>query len=293
LVGTIYPLLSEAVTGDKVSVGAPFFNRNAAPVAMLLLFLMGIGPMLPWRAASASAVIRRLQVPAWVAAVTAVVFVLSGQGTSAVVIFGLASFVAAATLAEMVRGVGAQMRANGPDVVRAIGAAVARNHRLYGGLVVHLGLIVAVVGVSWASISDRSAELTIAEGESVAVEGYELRLDGISAREEPHRRVVVADLTVFRAGEEVVRLHPSLNLYPASSEPIGTPSIRTGTPLNGMVDLYASLVSVDGEGGASFRFFVNPGIGLLWFGGAVMVLGGIVAAWPARPRSERREQVPV
>jgi cytochrome c-type biogenesis protein CcmF len=303
LVGTIYPLLAEAVTGDKVSVGAPFFNRNAAPVAMLLLFLMGIGPMLPWRAASASAVIRRLQVPAWVAAVTAVVFLLSGRGTSAVVIFGLASFVAAATLAEMVRGVRAQMRANGLGVARATGAAVARNHRLYGGLVVHLGLIVAVVGVSWASISDRSAELTIAEGATVSAEGYELRLDRISAREEPHRRVVVADLTVFRAGDEIVRLYPSLNLYPASSEPIGTPSIRTGTPFNGMVDLYASLVSLDGDGAASFRFFVNPGIGLLWFGGAAMVLGGIVAAWPGRPRSgpapvlpriaERREQVPV
>ena len=303
LVGTIYPLLAEAVTGDKVSVGGPFFNRNAAPVAMLLLFLMGIGPMLPWRAASASSVIRRLQVPAWAAAVTALVLLVGGQGTSGVVILGLAAFVAAATLAEMVRGVRAQMRANGTDPVRAIGAAVSRNHRLYGGLVVHLGLIVAVVGVSWASISDRSAELTIAEGETVAVEGYELRLDAISAREEPHRRVVVADLTVFRAGEEVVRLHPSLNLYPASSEPIGTPSIRTGTPFNGMVDLYASLVSVDEDGGAAFRFFVNPGIGLLWFGGAVMVLGGIVAAWPARPRpgpvpairqiEERREQVRV
>ncbi len=303
LVGTIYPLLAEAVTGEKVSVGAPFFNRNAAPVAMLLLFLMGIGPMLPWRAASASAVIRRLQVPAWAAAVTAVVLLASGRGTAAVVVFGLASFVATATLAEMVRGVRAQMRANELDVVRAIGGAVARNHRLYGGLVVHLGLIVAVVGVSWASISDRSAELMLARGETVSVEGFELRLDGISAREEPHRRVVVADLTVFRAGEEVVRLHPSLNLYPASSEPIGTPSIRTGTPFNGMVDLYASLVSVDGDGGASFRFFVSPGIGLLWLGGAVMVLGGIVAAWPARPRpgpgpvlppvAERREQVRV
>jgi cytochrome c-type biogenesis protein CcmF len=117
--------------------------------------------------------------------------------------------------------------------------------------------------------------------------------------------VLVAELTVLdpNSGREVVRLQPSLNLYPASSEPIGTPSIRVGTPFNGMADLYASLVTVEDQRRASFRFFVNPGIGLLWFGGAVMALGGIVAAWPSGPRPastprpepvvERREEVSV
>jgi cytochrome c-type biogenesis protein CcmF len=304
LVGTIYPLLAEALTGDEVSVGAPYFNRNAAPVTLLLLFLMGIGPILPWRAASASAVLRRLQAPAWAAAVAAALLAFAGAGVGAVLVFGLAAFVGAAAVAEMVRGVRAQRRALGGSVLRATGAAVARNHRLYGGLVVHLGLVIAVVGVSWATLMDRSAEVTIATGERVEVEGYELRLDGLSSRDEPHRRVLVADLTVFEASsrDEIVRLHPSLNLYPASSEPIGTPSIRVGTPFNGLVDLYASLVTVDEGGRASFRFFVNPGIGLLWFGGAVMALGGVVAAWPARARvmrspvvsaADRREEVRV
>ena len=304
LVGTIYPLLAEAVSGGKVSVGAPFFNRNAAPVALLLLFLMGIGPLLPWRAASLSAVLRRLQAPAWAAAVVAALLAFTGAGTAAVIVFGLAAFVATATVAEMARGVRAQRRALSGSWRLATRGAIARNHRLYGGLVVHLGLIVAVVGVSWVSLSDRSSEFAIGAGERVRVEGYELALDGVSAREEPHRRVVVADVTVFDAesGEEVVQLHPSLNLYPGASEPIGTPSIRVGTPLNGLRDLYLSLVSVDTEG-AAFRFFVNPGVGLLWLGGAIMVLGGVVAAWPTRTRparalvpaevQEQREEVPV
>jgi cytochrome c-type biogenesis protein CcmF len=304
LVGTIYPLLAEAVSGGKVSVGAPFFNRNAAPVALLLLFLMGIGPLLPWRAASLSAVLRRLQGPAWAAAIVAAVLALGGASTAAVVVFGLAAFVATATVAEMARGVRAQRRARAGSWWSATRGAIARNHRLYGGLVVHLGLIVAVVGISWVSLSDRSSELSIGAGERVRVEGYELRLDGVSSREEPHRRVVVADVTVFDAesGDEVVRLHPSLNLYPGSSEPIGTPSIRVGTPLNGLRDLYLSLVSVDAQG-AAFRFYVNPGMGLLWLGGSIMALGGAVAAWPTRPRparslapvevEEQREGVPV
>jgi cytochrome c-type biogenesis protein CcmF len=287
LVGTIYPLLAEAVTNRKVSVGSPFFNLNTAPVALLLLFLMGIGPLLPWRAASLSAVLRRLQVPLWIAAIVASSLAIAGAGAPGVVVFGLAAFVATATVVEMVRGVRSQRRAHGLSVPAATRAAVARNHRLYGGLVVHLGLIVAVVGVSWAALSDRSSEVSVERGDVVHAQGYDLRFDGMSARDEPQRRVLVADLTVLdpESGEEIVRLHPSLNLYPASSEPIGTPSIRIGTPFNGMVDLYASLVTVENRSRATFRFFVNPGIGLLWLGGLVMALGGVVAAWPTLPIS--------
>jgi cytochrome c-type biogenesis protein CcmF len=182
---------------------------------------------------------------------------------------------------------------------------VRRNRRLYGGLVAHLGLLVAVAGISWAAVGDRSSEATLELGGRAALGGYEVRLDGIQTRQEPHRRVIVAELTVFDgAGAEVVGLQPSLNLYPASSEPIGTPSIRVGTPWNGMRDLYVSLVSVDEAGGAAtLRMFVHPGIGLLWLGGLVIAIGGVIAAWPSRSRStaavptepvtERREEVRV
>ena len=287
LVGTIYPLLAEAVTGDKVSVGGPYFNRNVAPVALLLLFLMGIGPILPWRAASASAVVRRLQVPLWASALVAVALAVGGAGVGAIAVFALAAFVGGATLAEMSRGVRAQHRVRGGSLGAAALAAVRRNRRLYGGLVAHLGLLVAVIGISWSAFGDRAGEASIREGQRVRIESYEVRFDGASTREEPQRRVIVADLTVFDAssGDEVVRLHPSLNFYPSSSEPIGTPSLRVGTPLNGMVDLYASLVSIDlADPTATVRFFVNPGIGLLWLGGAVIAFGGLVAAWPGLRR---------
>jgi cytochrome c-type biogenesis protein CcmF len=290
LVGTIYPLLAEAVSGDKVSVGGPYFNRNTAPVALLLLFLMGVGPLLPWRAASASAVVRRLQWPAWAAAGTAVVFALAGAGAQAIVVFALAAFVAVATVSEMLRGVRAQRRAHAGTWSAAAAGAVARNRRLYGGLVAHLGVLLMLVGVSWAAIADTSAEVTVAVGDRARVDGYEVRLDEISSREEPHRGVIVARLTVFdeSSDEEVVRLQPSLNFYPASSEPIGTPSLRVGTPWNGMRDLYSSLVAVDPDtGSATVRFFVNPGIGLLWAGGLVAAVGGLLAAWPSRARPVR------
>jgi cytochrome c-type biogenesis protein CcmF len=305
LVGTIYPLLAEAVTERRVSIGGPYFNRNTAPVAVLLLFLMAVGPLLPWRAASASAFARRLRVPAWSAAVAALVLSLAGAGVVATLMFTLLAFVASATVSEMARGVRSQRRGRGGSWPAATAAAVRRNRRLYGGLVAHLGLLVAVAGISWAAIGDRSDEVTLEVGQRASVDGYAVLLDGIGSREEPQRRVIVARLTVLDAdGGEVVRLTPSLNLYPASSEPIGTPSIRVGTPWNGMRDLYASLLSVDDERGtASLRVFVNPGIGLLWLGGVVIAIGGVIAAWPSRrrrlpaaaaePAAERRQEVRV
>jgi cytochrome c-type biogenesis protein CcmF len=148
-------------------------------------------------------------------------------------------------------------------------------------------VLLMLVGISWAAIADTSAEVSVAIGDRQRVDGYEIRLDGLTSREEPHRRVIVARLTVFDdAGEEVVTLQPSLNLYPASTEPIGTPSLRVGTPWNGMRDLYSSLVTVDAQSrSATIRFFVNPGIGLLWAGGFVAAAGGLLAAWPSRPRT--------
>jgi cytochrome c-type biogenesis protein CcmF len=288
LVGTIYPLLAEAVTGRKVSVGGPYFNRNTAPVALVLLLLMGLGPLLPWRAASASAFARRLQVPACCAAAVATLLALTGAGAVGTLVFGLLAFVGASTVAEMARGVRSQRRARGGSWPDAAAAAVRRNRRLYGGLLAHLGLLVAIAGMSWAALADRSGEVSLDVGGRARVAGYELRLDGVDAREEPQRRVIVVSVTVLdpETGDRIVGLQPSLNLYPASSEPIGTPSIRVGTPWNGMRDLYASVTSVDESGRrAAIRFFVNPGIGLLWLGGLVTALGGAVAAWPSRRRT--------
>jgi cytochrome c-type biogenesis protein CcmF len=288
LVGTIYPLLAEAVTGTKVSVGGPYFNRNTAPVALILLLLMGVGPLLPWRAATASGFARRLQVPVWTAAAVAVGLMLLGAGAAGTFVGALLAFVGAAAIAEMARGVRAQRRVRGGSWPDAATAAVRRNRRLYGGLVAHLGLLVAISGMSWAALADHAGEASLAVGQRARVGAYDLRLDGVEARQEPQRRVVVVRLTVLdpATGDPIVHLQPSLNLYPASSEPIGTPSIRIGTPWNGMRDLYASVMSVDETGQrASIRFFVNPGIGLLWLGGVVTALGGVIAAWPSRRRA--------
>ena len=165
----------------------------------------------------------------------------------------------------------------------AVRGAVRRNHRLYGGLVVHLGLLIAVVAIAWSSSFRQQTEVTLSRGDTTRFAGYTLRYDGAEFHRQPFRTVFVADLAILEGGREVHQMIPSLNFYPNSNEPIGTPSISKGTPANQFRDLYASLQTLGMKGAsATFRLYLNPGVFWLWVGGGVMVLGGIVALVPGR-----------
>jgi cytochrome c-type biogenesis protein CcmF len=294
LVGTMFPLLDQAVTGARVSVGGPYFDRMAVPVTLLLVFLMGIGPLLPWRAGSTGQLLRRLRVPAWAGALTIVALAVAGVGhVAAVLTFGLAAFAAVATIGEMARGIRAHRRAIGGTIASATRAAISRNHRLYGGLVVHLGLLLAVVAIAWSSSFRQQAEVTLRPGETTRFAGFTLRYDGADLRRQPYRTVFVAHLAVLKEGRVVHEMIPSLNLYPGGTEPIGTPSVSKGTPTNRFRDLYTALQSMEPRGkAATFRLYLNPGVVWLWVGGGVMVLGGIVALWPAAKRRAAPLRVP-
>jgi cytochrome c-type biogenesis protein CcmF len=288
LVGTIYPLLAQAVTNRKVSVGAPFFDRNVVPLALLLLFLMAVGPLVPWRAGSSARLLARLRGPAWAAALVAVILAVTrAADPGTILVFGLVAFVAVATIGEMARGVRAFARAHGGSIPSAIAGAVRRDRRLYGGLLVHVGLLVAVVGITTSAVYDRQTEMTLRTGQTASFAGFALRFDGVRTIEQPQRRVIVATLSVTDASDHapVVVLTPSLNLYPGATEPIGTPSISKGTPANRFRDLYTALQSREQQGkGATFRLYLNPGVFWLWVGGGVMVLGGVVALWSVKKR---------
>jgi cytochrome c-type biogenesis protein CcmF len=292
LIGTVYPLLNEALTGTKVSVGAPYFDRTAAPVMLLLLFLMGIGPLLPWRVGSGRYLLQRLRYPVWAFALTIAGLVATGvRHPVAIFAFGLAAFVGTATMVEMVRGVRSHRRAYGGGVARSAFGAFSRNRRLYGGLVAHLGLVIVIVAITWSSSYATQTEVTLARGQSTTFAGYQLRYVGSEVRPEPQRTVFVSTLQIIDHGRPIGVLIPSLNFYPSEpNNPIGTPSISKGTPFNGFHDLYASLQTLAKKGtSATFRLFSNPGVMWLWTGGAVIVLGGVIALWPVRRKRRRPE----
>jgi len=282
--GTIFPLVVEALTDRQSTVGGPYFKQTTVPLFLLLLFLMGIGPILPWRAATPEQARRRLASPVAAGAATMVLLALLGmRNLAAVAGFGMAAFVLVANGGEIVRSIRAVARAKGRGVLGAVPEAVVRNPRMYGGYLVHLGVAIAIIAVISSTSFGRQAEVTLTLGQQTSFAGYALRYEGHRVLRQPQRQVLVADVSVSREGRSLGRVVPSLNLYPGASEPIGTPSIRYGV----LKDLYASVIGFEGDAGdrATFRFFLNPGVMWLWVGGGVMALGGLLAAWPRRRRA--------
>ena len=290
LLGTIFPLIVEALTGRQVTVGGPYFRQTTIPVFLLLMFLMGVGPLLPWRRASAEQLRDRVTVPAVIGAAVVVLLAAAGvRSLAAAAAFGLSAFVATANLLEMWRGVRSLSRASRRSVLGALPAAIGRNRRLYGGLIAHVGVAVAVMGITASSFASQ-AESTLGIGQSASFAGYELRYEGQRVIKQPQRTVLVADVSVAREGRDVGTVTPSLNLYPAASEPIGTPSIRYGV----IRDLYTSVIAFGADGErATFRFFMNPGVFWIWVGGTIILLGGLTALWPARKTRSTADPEPV
>jgi cytochrome c-type biogenesis protein CcmF len=275
LLGTILPLVVEAVTGDQISVGRPYFEDAVAPVALLLLLLLATGPLLPWRTADPSRTLVRLRWPVVAGALVMAGCAVAGARSPGVVAgFGLTAAVVVGNGRELLAG----MRRGGGRRGR-----LRRGAPRYGGLLVHVGLAVLAAGVIASAALGAQAELTLGKGETGTFAGYTVRYDGMTTTEQPQRTVLTEGLTVTRSGEER-SLGPRLNLYPAASEPIGTPAIDRGP----VWDLYASTLALQDDGRtATFRLYHTPGVSWIWLGALVMALGGVLAAWPQR-RSRRR-----
>lgn len=268
-----------------------YFKSALAPVFLLLLLLAGTAPLLPWRATNWPRAARRMRVPVIAAALVVVGTASAGlRQVEAVAGFGLATLVLVANGQEILNGLAIARRGNRAGVLRAL----ARGRRRYGGLTVHIGLALVAAGITASSNLGQQTQVTLATGASTTFDGQVLRYEGLRTDRQAQRVVLTAPVSVTTSsGSRVGTLDPRMNLYPAASDPIGSPSIRRGV----IWDLYASVISLQNDGGsATFRLYRNPGVNWLWFGGALMALGGAAAAWPSRhktvngpvPRSKRR-----
>jgi cytochrome c-type biogenesis protein CcmF len=290
LLGTLFPLVAEAVRGVKVSVGEPFFNRMTLPLCMALLFLMGVGPALPWRVAGRDVVRRELAVPAALAVVVALAtLVLAGGGVYAIVTVAFGAFALAVNLRQFSIGAAARMRAHGESPPIALARLVTGNRRRYGGYLAHIGAIIVAVAVGASSAFKSETEATIRKGETMSLRGHTIRLDELWGRQEPQRFVLGADVTVLRDGAAAGRMDPRLNFYQTSEQPITTPAVRS----RWSGDLYLNLMAVERDGStATIRMIVEPLVPWIWAGGLIVVLGGLITVVPSRRRDERRVAVP-
>jgi cytochrome c-type biogenesis protein CcmF len=263
LTGTVFPLLVEALRDEQLSVGEPYFQRMAVPIGLALLFLMAVGPLLPWRAASPALLRERLFVPAVAGVSTLVVAVLVGAREVAnVCAFALAAF----ALTSIARSVG-----------RARVRAVRGNPRLYGGLLVHVGVVVIAVALAASAGYTTRREVRLARGETATVRGYTVTYLGSEMERSDQKTTVKANVRIDGLGVYA----PAISTYPNFPNGIGTPSVHTG-PLH---DVYLTLVSLPGAGEpATIAVQVGTLVVWLWVGGAIMALGVILALVPARRR---------
>ena len=291
LIGTVFPLIVEAVSGKQMSVGEPYFDTMACRSARRSLFLMGVGPALPWGATSLRAAMERALPPAIAAVVVGVAtWILAPTKIQAHLTFAFAAFALVVTIRELVDPARARAAATGESLLTAIGNVFVRARRRYGGYIVHVGVITVAIGVAASSGYRFQRDVSFVKDQPVEVGRYTLTFLGLEARNEPHRMAQIARIDVKTAGRELGVMEPRMNHYLAMNQAIGTPAVRSTVG----EDLYLSLVQMDPAAGtASLLVVIEPLVGWIWFGGGILVLGhrGVGVAEPsrrARRRSRRR-----
>jgi cytochrome c-type biogenesis protein CcmF len=292
--GTHFPLFSEAIVGEKIVVGPPFFEKSTAPLWAAIVLLMGVAPLVPWRRATMKKLGDTLIWPAAIGlAVVALLYYVAGiQILGALLGFGLCAFTLAVTLIEYWRGVSARHRSRGESYPVALWRLVGRNHRRYGGYLIHIGVILVAIGVVGSRFYQVETQRNLAIGESMTISSevvgtYELTYHGLREGPSPDDRIITeAVLSVNYNGEPVGSLVPLREFFVVQQQPMTIPDKRSTLA----DDLYVILAGWEGTGEtASFKAYINPLVNWLWIGGFVFILGTIVAAWPTV--QEQRERV--
>lgn len=276
LLGTVFPLLLQAIDGDQITIGRPYFDALTVPLGFALLFFMSIGPALAWRKTSAATLGRRLAVPAWSAVIVLVACVAAGvRGLTPLAAFGLGAFAAGSALRQLILATAAARR-QGHGMWRGLVG------RANGGMIVHLGVVVIAVGLAGAMSFGHRTEMTLRQGQTAHFDGQTLTYTGVTTFSNPQRSGVSASIVLN--GSAV--MHPAITQFGPDSEGVGTPAIDSGA-LN---DVYLTLASspANGNGPVTIDVIVQPLVLWLWVGGLIAAIGSLLAMLPARRRTPTR-----
>jgi cytochrome c-type biogenesis protein CcmF len=278
--GTIFPVVSEAVRGVKITVGPPFFNTVNFPLSMALLALTGVCPLIAWRRASARKLARIFLVPAGIGtAVLLLLLILGMREISALVAFSLCAFVFATVAYEFLRGAAARRRSTGEPYPAALASLVNRNRRRYGGYIVHVGVLLIFVGVVGSSFFRQESTFTLRRGESTGAGRYTLRFDDTLSSSDAHLDQFTTVLAVLEQGRPLGTIRPARNFYKTFNQPSTEVDIYSTL----REDLYLILIEFDPQSGrATFKYYINPLINWIWIGWMVVFVGAHVAVWPDR-----------
>jgi cytochrome c-type biogenesis protein CcmF len=285
--GVLFPVLSEAVKGERVTVGPPYYNFFLRSFGLPLLLLMGIGPLVAWRRASLRGLRRTFAGPAAFALATGALLLVLGAGDSwiGVLSYTFSAFVAASIVGEFVAGTRARRRGGDPSWTAAFAALVGRNRRRYGGYVVHAAIVLLAIGIAGSAAYDSVAQTRLRPGETMRVGAYELRYVDLVTRRSENAVEQRALVDVRRNGKDLGRLEPGKNWYPAEQQSSSEMAIRSDWLR--AEDLNVITEQVNPDRSVNFKALVHPLVNMIWFAGFVFLAGSLVTLWPDA-REQRR-----
>ena len=290
--GTLFPIISEAVRGSKITVGESFFNSVNVPLGLLLLALTGIGPLIAWRKASVGNIQRQFAGPAAFGLITgAALFVLGIHKLYPLMTWTLSAFVTGTILQEFWKGVGARRKMYGENPVVALGRLVARNRRRYGGYVVHAGIVMLFAAFAGMAFK-LEYDITLADGASYSAKDpygrqWTFTNEGLSEFKALNREVVAIALRPTIDGRALPVITSEKRQHVDSrGSPTFQPSTEVGILVRNDMDVYVVLAGVV-QKKAEIRVNFNPLVVWVWRGGVIMALGGLIVMWP---QSEKRRR---
>src|SRR6478735_5881656 len=291
--GVLYPILSQAVTGQAATVSKPYYNFFLHTFGLPLLLLMGIGPLVAWRRASLRALGRTFLWPLGAALIAGVALLLAGAGSSriGVIAYTFSVFVLASIALEFARGTAARKALGGVGWAGAFSSLVGRNRRRYGGYVVHASIVLLAIGVAGSSAYQTVRESRLHPGDSMRIAGDRLVFRGFETSTAANHRAIRADVDVYRGGSYLGRYRPGKNQYFAEDQVSNEVAIRHDLLTGGDLFLIADQVNADGS--IDLKALQKPLVNLIWLAGIVFIGGSLIALWPdareARRLAERYE----
>ncbi len=280
--GTMFPVISEAISGEKISVDAPFFNRVNIPIALMLMLLTGVGPLIAWRKSSAESLRRAFTWPALAGvAFSAALFAFKGvRDFYALVSFALCIFVAVTIVLEFFKGAMAIRTKNQMSMPKAMFELTHRNTRRYGGYLVHMGVVFMFIGFTGKAF-DQNKTVQVNTGQTVSIGHYQLKIGKVDSGQNNDYQWEIMNVGVIKDGEMIGTLKPERRFYTASKQPTSEVSIRRR--LN--EDLYLNLAgnSNDGDGNV-LQCYVFPLVSWIWMGYWVVLFGTIICLIPSKSR---------
>lgn len=286
--GTFFPFISEAVTGERISVGPPFFNQVNAPLSIALLLTLGIGPVIAWRRASRRNLERNFRMPLVVLVVAGIAAVALGiRQWYAVSVIAFGAFVLATIVQELWRGTRARMRSKGAGPVAGLLGLIGKNRRRYGGYIVHIGVVFVFAGVAGVLfVTERSVRMQ--PRDEIQIGPFTVVYQGTDIEGGPNYTATVANLTVDDGRGEPRRMRPERRFYPQGQEQVTTEVAIWSRPFE---DFYAIVESYQpASDTVDLTLLVNPMVLWIWIGGGVMVAGILIALSTPRPGARRRRK---